>query len=113
MGWRFVNKKMAANFGVDSMPETAENVAEQFNISPRSLTRRFKMATGISATQHWQHLRIETAKDLLASSNLSIQEIAYHIGYQDHGHLTRLFKRSLSLTPKDYRAMVRKKLFSQ
>ncbi|PHS20428.1 MAG: 3-oxoadipyl-CoA thiolase [Kangiella sp.] len=33
MGWRFVNKKMKELFGVDSMPETAENVAEQFNIS--------------------------------------------------------------------------------
>jgi len=33
MGWRLVNKKMAEKFGVDSMPETAENVAEQFNIS--------------------------------------------------------------------------------
>lgn len=33
MGWRFVNKKMAEKFGVNSMPETAENVAEQFNIS--------------------------------------------------------------------------------
>jgi len=33
MGWRFVNKKMAENFGIDSMPETAENVAEQFSIS--------------------------------------------------------------------------------
>ena len=33
MGWRFVNKKMAEKFGVDSMPETAENVAEQFSIS--------------------------------------------------------------------------------
>jgi len=33
MGWRFVNNKMKAEFGVDSMPETAENVAEQFNIS--------------------------------------------------------------------------------
>jgi len=33
MGWRFVNKKMAQKYGVDSMPETAENVAEQFNIS--------------------------------------------------------------------------------
>jgi len=88
------------------------DIAEQFNISSRSLTRRFKAATGISATQHWQQLRIEAAKDLLASSNLSIQEVAYHVGYQDHGHLTRLFKKSLNLTPKDYRAMVRKKLFS-
>lgn len=33
IGWRFINKKMKAEYGVDSMPETAENVAEQFNIS--------------------------------------------------------------------------------
>jgi len=33
MGWRFINKKMKADYGVDSMPETAENVAEAFNIS--------------------------------------------------------------------------------
>ena len=32
IGWRFVNKQMKAQYGVDSMPETAENVAEQFNI---------------------------------------------------------------------------------
>lgn len=88
-------------------------LARQFGLSPRSFSRRFKMATGIRATEYWQQLRIETAKDLLASSNLSIQEIAYHVGYQDQGHLTRLFKQNLALTPKDYRAMVRKKLFSQ
>ncbi|WP_253447469.1 3-oxoadipyl-CoA thiolase [Halomonas sp. Y3] len=33
IGWRFVNRQMKAQFGVDSMPETAENVAAQFNIS--------------------------------------------------------------------------------
>ena len=33
MGWRFINKKLKAEYGVDTMPETAENVAEQFNIS--------------------------------------------------------------------------------
>ena len=33
IGWRFVNKMMKAQYGVDSMPETAENVAEDFNIS--------------------------------------------------------------------------------
>ena len=88
-------------------------VAEKFGLSQRSFTRRFKVATGLRATEYWQQLRIEAAKDLLSSSNLSIQEISYHVGYQDQGHLTRLFKKSLSLTPKDYRGMVRKKLFSQ
>ncbi|MBR9868986.1 MAG: 3-oxoadipyl-CoA thiolase [Oceanospirillales bacterium] len=33
IGWRFINPKMKAAYGVDSMPETAENVAEEFNIS--------------------------------------------------------------------------------
>lgn len=33
MGWRFVNRAMKAQYGVDSMPETAENVAEDFNVS--------------------------------------------------------------------------------
>ncbi|MEI6894872.1 MAG: helix-turn-helix domain-containing protein [Colwellia sp.] len=91
---------------------TLIEIAEQFGISQRSFTRRFKAATGVRATQYWQQLRIETAKELLASSNLIIQEIAAQVGYQDQGHLTRLFKKNLNLTPKSYRAMVRKKLFS-
>jgi acetyl-CoA acyltransferase len=33
IGWRFVNRQMKAQYGIDSMPETAENVAEEFNIS--------------------------------------------------------------------------------
>lgn len=91
---------------------TLTEIAQQFGMSQRSFTRRFKAATGIRATQYWQQLRIETAKELLSSSNLTIQEIADQVGYQDQGHLTRLFKQVLSLTPKAYRAMVRKKLFS-
>ncbi|TMM45497.1 GlxA family transcriptional regulator [Colwellia ponticola] len=91
---------------------TLTDIAKQFGMSQRSFTRRFKAAAGVRATQYWQQLRIETAKDLLASSNLTIQEIADQVGYQDQGHLTRLFKQDLNLTPKAYRAMVRKKLFS-
>ena len=91
---------------------TLTEIAKQFGMSQRSFTRRFKAATGVRATQYWQQLRIETAKELLASSNLTIQEIADQVGYQDQGHLTRLFKQDLSLTPTVYRAMVRKKLFS-
>jgi acetyl-CoA acyltransferase len=33
IGWRFINPAMKAKYGVDSMPETAENVAEEFNVS--------------------------------------------------------------------------------
>lgn len=88
------------------------DVAKQFGLSSRTFTRRFKQATNIQANQYWQKLRIEAAKELLSATNLSIQEISFHVGYQDQGHLTRLFKKSLNLTPKNYRLMVRKKLFS-
>lgn len=91
---------------------TLTEIAKQFGMSQRSFTRRFKLATGVRATQYWQKLRIEAAKDLLSTSNLTIQEISDEVGYQDQGHLTRLFKQKLNLTPKAYRAMVRKKLFS-
>jgi transcriptional regulator GlxA family with amidase domain len=88
-------------------------LAKQFELSQRSFTRRFKQATGINANHYWQQLRIESAQDLLRSSNLSIQEIAYHVGYKDQGHITKLFKKELGITPKEYRKTVRKKLFSQ
>lgn len=44
MGWRFVNRLMKKQYGIDSMPETAENVAEQFSIS-REAQDQFAFAT--------------------------------------------------------------------
>lgn len=89
-----------------------KDLAKQFSISQRSFTRRFKAANGINATKYWQQLKIEAAKDLLASSNLSIQEISFQVGYQDQSHLSKLFKKELGTTPREYRMMVKRKLFS-
>lgn len=54
IGWRFVNKRLKAQYGTDSMPETAENVAERFNISRAdqdlfALRSQQKTAAAISA----------------------------------------------------------------
>jgi transcriptional regulator GlxA family with amidase domain len=88
------------------------DLAKQFSISQRSFTRHFKAANGISANKYWQQLKIVAAKELLASSNLSIQEVSYQVGYQDQSHLTKLFKKELGTTPREYRVMVKRKLFS-
>lgn len=87
-------------------------VAERFDMSVRTFNRRFKFATGQSPLQYLQGIRIETAKDLLKTSNLSISEVAFKVGYHDMGHFTGLFKKLLSTTPSDYRSTVRAKLFS-
>ena len=88
------------------------DVAAQFDMSVRSFNRRFKDATGATPLYYLQQIRIENAKDLLKTSNLSIHEIAEQVGYQDLAHFNKLFKRLLNTLPNQYRAMVRAKLFS-
>ena len=90
---------------------TLTEVAALFGLSYRTFTRRFRNATNQSAVEYWQQLRVQMAKELLASSNLSIQEVALEVGYNDQGHLTRIFKKMLSQTPSEYRKVVRRKLF--
>ncbi|MEX2962087.1 GlxA family transcriptional regulator [Microbulbifer sp. TYP-18] len=86
-------------------------VASRFDMSVRSFNRRFKLATGQTPLQYLQHVRVDMARELLQSSNLSVNEIAEKVGYQDMGHFTALFKKFLATTPSDYRTTVRAKLF--
>lgn len=88
------------------------DVAARFDMSVRSFNRRFKTATNKSPLQYLQEIRIQTAKELLKTSNLSISEIAFKVGYSDMGHFTMLFKKMLSTTPSGYRTTVRAKLFN-
>ncbi len=87
-------------------------VAKTFEMSVRSFNRRFKNATGNTPLHYLQGIRIETAKDLLKTSNLTLNEVAEQVGYQDLTHFNRLFKRLLNTSPNQYRTMVRAKLFS-
>lgn len=87
-------------------------VAERFGMSVRTFNRRFKGAVGETPLAYLQEIRINTARDLLKTSNLSIGEIADKVGYQDTGYFTALFKKHLSTTPNAYRETVRGKLFS-
>jgi transcriptional regulator GlxA family with amidase domain len=89
------------------------DLAVNFSISQRTFARRFKAATGETPLAYWKKIRLASAQTLLSSSNLSIQEVAFQIGYQDQANLTRLFKQTLKITPRAYRATVRKKLFTQ
>lgn len=50
MGWRFINKKLAKQYGTESMPETAENIAERFNISRQDQDAFAKQSQDRTAT---------------------------------------------------------------
>jgi len=91
---------------------TVKELAAQAGISQRTLNRRFIYATGVTPWQYLINLRITEAESLLRRSNLSITDIAETVGFADAAHFARLFRRSVQLTPSDYRKAVRGKLFS-
>ncbi len=93
-------------------PITLEQLATEFGMSVRTFNRRFKAAVEQTPIQYLQKVRTTIAKELLQTSNFSISEIAYKVGYQDAAHFTQLFKKSIGVTPSEYRLTVRAKLFT-
>ena len=87
-------------------------LAKLFEMSERTFSRRFKNATGSTPLKYLQKLRMETAKELIKSSNLSINEVMYRVGYQDPSHFSSLFKTHHGTTAGQYKKTVRGKLFS-
>jgi transcriptional regulator GlxA family with amidase domain len=78
-------------------------LAEKVHLSERQFKRRFKKATEESPLAYVQALRIESAKQVLVSSNKSISEVSRNSGYEDVRFFRQLFKRLTSLSPTDYR----------
>jgi transcriptional regulator GlxA family with amidase domain len=74
-------------------------------VPERSLKRRFKTATGSTLIGYVQNLRIEEAKRLLELEDLSSEDIAPAVGYENTAFFRRLFKRCTGLTPGQYRRM--------
>ena len=80
-------------------------------MSSRNFSRRFKSAVGKSPLAYGVDLKTHAAQELLRDTNLSHQEISEHLGYKDNGFFARQFKQKTHLTPRQYREMLRGKLF--
>ena len=80
-----------------------EDLAAEIGMSPRNFIRRFKNATGATPLGYLQKLRIATAKRLLETSESSIQQVSFQVGYEDLIFFRNLFKRHTGLSPGDYR----------
>jgi transcriptional regulator GlxA family with amidase domain len=80
-----------------------ERLAGHLRITSRTLSRRFKAATGESPLTFLQKARIERAKRLLETTELSLDEIVYRVGYDDVSSFRRLFIRLAGISLGDYR----------
>jgi len=79
------------------------NLSKIFEVNPSYLSSLFKKETGSTLTDYVNKQRIERAKELLASTNMQIQNIAQRCGMLDVNYFTKTFKKYTDLTPKKYR----------
>ena len=84
-------------------PSPVAAMAAISGIAERSFKRRFQQATGMSPLEYVHTVRLEEAKQLLEATDQAIEAIANEVGYEDAGFFAKLFRRSVAITPAQYR----------
>lgn len=72
-------------------------------LTERTFKRRFRAATGMSPLDYVHTVRIEESKQLLETTEMSIEAVAQEVGYEDGSFFRRLFRREVAVTPAQYR----------
>lgn len=84
-------------------PPSVAALAERFAMSPRTLARHVRAATGLSPLRLVQSVRLNRARMLIESSRMSIEQVALQVGYQDATALRRLMRKTAGATPSRFR----------
>lgn len=79
-------------------------LAGETGLSVSQFTRNFHKATGLTPHQYRLRLRIEAARERLATGTASLAEIADELGFADQAHFTRAFKQFDGMTPGEFMA---------
>lgn len=82
---------------------TLREIADYVHLAPAYFSHKFKLVTGYSPIQYFNHLKLQKACQLLLFSNKRINEISYEIGFEDPYYFSRLFKQYMGISPKEYR----------
>jgi AraC-like DNA-binding protein len=82
---------------------SVQHIAEELNVSPNYLSSMLKTLTGQSTQQHIHDKLIAKAKEKLSTTNLSVSEIAYELGFEHSQSFSKLFKSKTQLSPLEFR----------
>lgn len=85
---------------------TVGQLAAIVGLDRKYLSSLFKQATGLPPQQYLLHYRMEKACALLRKGHYSIGEVARSVGYQDALLFSKMFKKSVGVSPSDYRDFV-------
>ena len=88
-------------------PYDLAELSRAFNVSTRTMLRRFAAETGRTPLDFLQAARVTTAKRLLESTDSRVAEVMERVGYLDPGSFRRLFTNEVGVTPAVYRRQFR------
>ncbi|MDD7270855.1 MAG: helix-turn-helix domain-containing protein [Spirochaetales bacterium] len=86
---------------------SAYETADRFNLTLPALSKLFKESFGENLIDYTTSMRMETAKQLLMETELSVSEISDKVGYYNLSSFTRRFKQSQGISPTEYRSISR------
>lgn len=102
---QYLDEYWVSNLSQEKGLPSVRYFADKACLSPNYFGDLIKKETGKSAQEYIQYKLIERAKDRIVSTNLTMSEIAYEIGFQYPQHFGRLFKKQTGMTPNEYRAV--------
>lgn len=82
---------------------TVKDVAQRLHVSPDYLSDMLRTHTGQNTQQHIHNKLIEKAKEILSTTDLTIAEIAYHLGFEYPQSFHKIFKRKTNISPLEFR----------
>ncbi len=82
-----------------------EQVAEHLKVNHSYFCRKFKEYTGFSPSRYILEMRIQRSKQLLCSTELNSQQIAYDCGFESSGYFCMVFRKNVGTSPLEYRRM--------
>lgn len=100
---KLVNEYFEKGDGPQKIPPTVEYFAGMLNISAHYLSDSLRVVTGVSAQYYIHEIMIDKAKEKLSSTDLTISEIAYGLGFEYPQSFSKLFKKKTQLSPVQYR----------
>jgi len=100
---RILNESILNNTSSENGLISVAQLASQINISPQYLSDMLRQHTGQTAQQHIHDKVIERAKELLSATNLSVNEIAFQLGFEYAQSFSKLFKSKVGQRPLEFR----------
>lgn len=87
-------------------PPSISEIAAEFCMSDRTLSRHVRAATGRSTSALLQSVRLNKARMLLETSKLTVEQVAERVGYMDTTALRRLMRKVMGATPRQFRPVL-------